>query len=149
MEELKNSFCGTWNHARDENFRESMEASKMAKEDIDFITSTKPTMTIKVEGNKVVHSTELMKGVVDDVTYELDKEFEAKDKKSPENPLYHNKVLCTFKDGKLTYESRSQLTGPRKFDNVTVIYIKDGELVSETSPMDDRSIVGKRFYKKA
>ncbi|XP_045194377.2 uncharacterized protein LOC123549995 [Mercenaria mercenaria] len=148
MDELEKTFCHTWLYDRDENLRKSMEDSKMPKEDIEFIMTTKPTMKIVRQGNKIFHSTELVKGAVHDVTYELGKEFEAKDTKS-DPPLYHNKVLCTFENGNLTYESRSQLTGPRKIDMLTVMYIKDGELISETSPLGDRSIVGKRIYKKA
>ncbi|XP_045194376.2 uncharacterized protein LOC123549994 [Mercenaria mercenaria] len=148
MDELEKLFCGKWELDRNENLRESMEAMNMQKEEIEFFMQNKPKMKIVRQGDKVFHSMDLGNGVVDDVTYELGKGFEMKDT-TRDPPLYHNKVLCTFENGKLTYESRSQLTGPRKLDTVTVLYVKDGELISDSSPLNDRSIVGRRIYKKA
>ncbi|XP_045194375.2 uncharacterized protein LOC123549992 [Mercenaria mercenaria] len=148
MDEFEKLFCGEWVCVRTDNLRESMEAMSMQKEDIDFFMENKPKMKIVRQGDKVFHSTDLGRGVMHDITYEFGKEFEAKDNKR-DPPLYHNKLTCTFENGKLTFESRSQLTGPRKIDVATVMFVKDGELISDSSPLNDRSIVGRRIYKKA
>jgi hypothetical protein len=62
----------------------------MPKEQMEFFATMKPEIKIERKGDKIHHSTNMGKGVIHDVIYELGKGFESKDTNEP--PLYHNKV---------------------------------------------------------
>ena len=64
----------------------------MPKEQMEFFIAMKPEIKIERQEDKIYHSTNLGKGIIHDVIYELGKGFESKDTKN-DPPLYHNKVM--------------------------------------------------------
>ncbi|XP_060587968.1 uncharacterized protein LOC132743465 [Ruditapes philippinarum] len=147
MEEFIKIFGGTWIYENGENIEESLRGLKTPENMIAFLANSKPTMTIEQRGDSIFHRTEVAPGAYLDITYQLDKEFDAKDPNDP--PSYHNKALVTFNNGRAEFTNRTQL--PNAEDNFTVFTVSGDKLTSETTGLEGnkkKGVVGRRFYIK-